>query len=216
MDSAVDEHAAAVLFGPVAPSRGLEGVLFLQLDQPEVSQAALADQFLGLAYRRQEPVVFRHHQFNTGGLGLRQDGIAVQEGCGDGFFHQDVLALAGGQGNVLEVEMVRGADIEGVHARVSGGGGIAAEGVQPVEAGGVIAGPVQVAAGEVEVNFVPQAVYGPGKNLGEGTTTQDTQSKAQGEAARFGSLEGGPGLSFFKGDTITRRIGESRGTGCRY
>ena len=66
VNPSVDEHAAAVQVRPVAPPRGLERVLLLQLNQPELPQTALVNQFPGFLHRRQETVVLCHHQVNAG------------------------------------------------------------------------------------------------------------------------------------------------------
>ncbi len=107
------------------------------------------------------------------------DCFGVGKGAGDGFFDQNVLTPAGGQRDMLQMQMMRCANVQGVHPGIGGSGGVRAESVESIETARIFPSPGQVAAGEVEVNLATYTGDRLCKNLCKGTTTQDAQTKTQ-------------------------------------
>ena len=153
MDAPVDENAAAVKLGVVAPLHRIERELLLNLDQPYVSKAAAVDDFLGSFHRGHEPVVLRHHQGDPGGGSRSYYGRPFSHGASDGFFEKDVLAAGGGQPGVLEMQVMGSANVKGLNPRVVRRFGVGAEKTGASELSSVHPGAIDLPAGEIQVDF---------------------------------------------------------------
>jgi hypothetical protein len=155
VDPAVHEHTAPVEGPAVPPPRGAKGGFFLELDQPQRAHGATIDQRFTLAHGRHKAIVLCDHQ---GDAGLPCEGqylLALGQRPGDGLLHQHVFAGLRRQGHMLPMQVMRCAQVQGLHPRVGRRGGIGAKAPMPPEGGGVGPRPRPITAREEERDLVP-------------------------------------------------------------
>jgi hypothetical protein len=128
VDTPINEDAAPVETCVAPPSAGPEKGFLMELHQAQVPDSAAIHYLLALAHCGHETHIFRHHQGDASLAGSLNNLSGSFKITGDGLFYQDVLASAGCQGYVLQVQVVRGTNVQGIYLGVGGGFSIRAVG----------------------------------------------------------------------------------------
>jgi hypothetical protein len=150
----------------------------MELYQAQVPNCAAIHYLLAAAYSGHETHIFRHHQGNASlAASLNNLGGSFKI-TGDGFFYQDVLASTGCQGYVLQVQVVRGTNVQGIYLGVGGRFSIRAVGPASLKCFGVGLRSLQVPAGEEKVDFLLQGYNTLSKGASELSTAENTESEA--------------------------------------
>ena len=114
----------------------------MELHQPQVADGTAVDQRFTLSHCRHKAVVLGHHQGDAGLLGEGNHRLGLGQRPGDGLLHQDVLARLRSYSHMLSMQVMRRAQVQGLHPRVGGRGFVGAKDPTPPEGLGVGPGPL--------------------------------------------------------------------------